>query len=79
VQNPLRLSADSEPQPDLLLRRASIRRAGGPKTVLALIQVADSSLAYDRAERLTSGSRVTLELLPDATIDVAVDDIFRTA
>jgi len=52
VQNPVRLSAYSEPQPDLaLLRpRADFYTSAhpGPEDVLLLIEVAESSLEYDR-------------------------------
>jgi Uma2 family endonuclease len=55
VQNPVRLSSRSEPQPDvtLLRRRPDYREVGvGPADVLLLIEVADSSLAYDRDVKL---------------------------
>ena len=52
VQNPLRLSAESEPQPDIALLRASRddyeHRLPGPSDVLLVIEVAESSLAYDQ-------------------------------
>jgi Uma2 family endonuclease len=52
VQNPIRLNAFSEPQPDLVLlrRRDDFYRAAhpGPADVLRIIEVADSSLRYDR-------------------------------
>ena len=57
VQNPIRLDDMSEPQPDfaVLRRRADFYRAGerpGPADVLLLIEVADSSLRFDRAVKL---------------------------
>jgi Uma2 family endonuclease len=56
VQNPLRLDAFNEPEPDLLLLRprADDYRASHPSAadVLLLIEVADSSLAYDRGRKL---------------------------
>ena len=55
VQNPIRL-ADSVPEPDIaLLRpRADFYADGkpGPEDVLLVIEVADASLAYDRAVKL---------------------------
>ncbi len=52
VQNPLRLGEDSMPQPDLALLRPrpdSYRtRHPGPGDVLLLVEVCDSSAAYDR-------------------------------
>ena len=56
VQNPVVLADDSEPQPDLkLLRRRTVsykhREAAAEDTVL-LIEVAETSLAYDRSTKL---------------------------
>jgi Uma2 family endonuclease len=47
VQNPVRL-ADSEPEPDLVLRPSGSRGKPGPADILLLIEVADSSLEGDR-------------------------------
>ena len=56
VQNPLRLDAHNEPQPDIMLLRprADFYRSGHPGAadVLLLIEVSDSSLAYDRTTKL---------------------------
>ncbi len=56
VQNPVRLGDYSEPQPDFLLLRprADDYRLRTPlaEDVLLLIEVADSSLRYDRAVKL---------------------------
>jgi len=56
VQNPLRLDAYNEPEPDLaLLRpRRDAYEASHPKApdVLLLVEVSDSSLAYDRGVKL---------------------------
>jgi Uma2 family endonuclease len=56
VQNPLVVSDDSEPEPDLkVLRRRSLsykEREAYAEDVLLLIEVADSSLAYDRSTKL---------------------------
>jgi Uma2 family endonuclease len=55
VQNPVRLSRDSEPQPDLtILRpRADFYQNVPPRPddVLLLIEVADSSLRFDRTAK----------------------------
>lgn len=52
VQNPVRLDDHSEPQPDVtvLVRREDyyLSALPGPADVLLLIEVADSSLGYDR-------------------------------
>lgn len=56
TQNPLRLSDDSEPQPDLMLLRprADRYRSGHPRPedVLLLIEVADTTLVFDRETKL---------------------------
>ncbi len=56
MQNPIVLGEDTEPQPDLaVLRRGAVsykdRDACGEDALL-LIEVADSSLAYDRSTKL---------------------------
>lgn len=56
-QNPVRIDRSSEPQPDLavLRRRADFYAAGeppGPADVLLLVEVADSSLRFDRTVKL---------------------------
>lgn len=56
IQSPVRLSSGSEPEPDIaLLRpREDFYSSGkpGPQDVLLLIEVADTSLAYDRDVKL---------------------------
>ncbi|HVC33433.1 MAG TPA: Uma2 family endonuclease [Chloroflexota bacterium] len=56
VQNPLRLDEHSEPQPDVMLlrRKPDFYRSGHPRPedVLLLVEVADSTLAYDREVKL---------------------------
>src|SRR3954465_4101180 len=50
IQNPVRLAPGLMPQPDMAILRldASMDRKPVPEEVLLLIEVADSSLAYDR-------------------------------
>jgi len=56
VQNPVALSDDTEPEPDLqILRRRSLpykEREAYAEDTLLVIEVADSSLAYDRSTKL---------------------------
>lgn len=56
VQNPLRLAEDSEPEPDLLVLKPPISRYRDrhptPEDVLLLIEVADTSLEFDREVKL---------------------------
>lgn len=61
VQNPIRLSATSEPQPDACLLRPRrdyfTRRHPRPEDVLLVIEVADASLRYDREVKLPAYAR----------------------
>jgi Uma2 family endonuclease len=73
VQDPMRLSDYSEPQPDLaVLRARSDFYAAAhptPEDVLLVIEVSDASLAYDREEKLP---RYAQSALPEVWL-VAVD------
>ena len=64
-QNPVRLDRSNEPQPDLavLRRRADFYATGerpGPADILLLIEVADSSLRYDRTVKLPLYARASV-------------------
>lgn len=54
VQNPVRLGEHGEPQPDLAVVRARDYEDSlpGPEDVLLLIEVSDTTLAYDRDVKL---------------------------
>jgi Uma2 family endonuclease len=56
MQNPIVLTDDSESQPDIsVLRQRSVsykEREADAQDVLALIEVSDSSLAYDRTTKM---------------------------
>jgi Uma2 family endonuclease len=56
VQNPVRLSMHSEPQPDVTLLRARPddyeSALPGPEDVLLVVEVADSSIGYDRGLKI---------------------------
>lgn len=61
VQDPIRLNDYSSPQPDIaIVHRRDDRYAGGhpePEDVLLLIEVSESSLAYDRDVKLPHYAR----------------------
>ena len=61
VQGPLRLDAHNEPQPDLMLLRPRPDRYRNSHPaaadVLLLVEIADSSLAYDRGPKLALYAR----------------------
>lgn len=55
VQIPVRLSRNSEPEPDLVIFRPSPDRPLGaprPEEILLLVEVSDTTLAYDRGIKL---------------------------
>ena len=61
VQNPTRLNDNSEPQPDIMLLRWRDDFYGGghpgPADVLLLIEIADTSVVYDRTTKLSAYAR----------------------
>ena len=72
VQGPARLSIDSVPEPDLaLLRPRSYRtRSPRPDDILLIVEVAESSLRYDRTRKLRLYARAGV---PEYWV-VSVDD-----
>ena len=79
VQNPVRLNEHSELQPDVMLLKPSpedyTTRHPSPTEVFLLIEVAASSLAYDRGTKLPAYGRsgiseVWIVNLEDETIEV---------
>ncbi|MGI8551972.1 MAG: Uma2 family endonuclease [Dehalococcoidia bacterium] len=96
IQNPVRLDDGSEPEPDIALLRMRADRYGdvhpGPPDVLLLIEVADSSLGYDRDTKLPryakagipelwlvdlNGERVLMHRKPNGTRYEQVEAIER--
>ena len=58
IQNPISLDPHSEPQPDVVLYAASVRgRHPRPDEIFLLVEVADTSLAYDRGPKLEAYAR----------------------
>lgn len=78
VQSPIRLDDGTEPQPDIVLlqERPDLYGSGhaGPQDILLVIEVADTSVDYDRNEKLPRYARagipeVWLTILPDRVIE----------
>ncbi len=58
IQNPISLDLNSEPQPDVALYEASVRgRHPRPDEIFLLVEVADTSLAYDQGPKLQAYAR----------------------
>jgi len=79
AQNPLRLDDHSEPEPDFMLLKPSpddyTGRHPQPDEVFLLIEVSDTTLDYDRGEKIPAYGRagiaeVWIVNLNDATIEV---------
>jgi Uma2 family endonuclease len=52
TQNPVRIDQHNDPQPDVVVARPGTRGAPRPADVLLVIEVADTSLRYDRQTKL---------------------------
>ncbi len=81
-QNPIRLDRSSEPQPDLavLRRRADFYATGeppGPADVLLLVEVADSSLRFDRTVKLPLYARAGIAEFWLVDLKRRVVDVYR--
>ena len=79
VQNPLRLEEHSEPQPDLALLRPRpdfyARTHPGPEEVFLVIEVAETSVAYDQEVKVPLYARAGI---PEVwLIDLQADRITR--
>lgn len=78
VRNPLRIGGYLEPQPDLLVLRFRedyySRRHPEPTDVLLLIEVSDTSLAYDRGVKLPLYARAGI---PEVWIASLVEDVIE--
>ena len=79
AQNPLRLDDQSEPEPDVMLLKPAAddytSRHPQPEDVFLLIEVSDSTLEYDREEKLPAYGRagvaeVWIVNLQDATLEI---------
>jgi Uma2 family endonuclease len=62
VQGPIRLDRFSEPQPDVLIVRGPMEqyatRHATPEDALLVVEVAESTLRYDRGEKLRAYARM---------------------
>jgi Uma2 family endonuclease len=82
VQNPVRLNDRSEPEPDLTLIRPrddEYRSAlPGPPDVLLIIEVASSSIDYDRGVKLDLYARHNISEVWIVNLDLARVEVYRS-
>ncbi len=81
VRNPVRLNDHSEPEPDFaVLRRRDHRyraRPPGPDDVLLLVEVADSSLRYDRSIKLPLYARHGIPEVWIVDVEHSLVEVYR--
>ena len=75
IQNPIRLGEDSEPEPDVAILRFReddyMGRLAGPADVLLVIEVSDTTLAYDRNVKVSQYAEANI---PETWLMNLVDD-----
>ena len=76
VQNPVRIDAHNEPEPDVVLTTAT-DRAPRPDDVLLLVEVADSSLRYDREAKLPRYAQAGIPEVWIVNLDEAQVEVHR--
>lgn len=79
-QNPLRLDDHSQPQPDIMLvKRADdfSKRHPVPADVLLLIEVSDTTLEFDRAEKLPAYGRAGIKEVWIVNLVDEVVEVYR--
>ena len=79
-QNPVWLDDMSEPEPDIVLIPRSQRTAGHhpqPEDVFLIVEVADSSLRYDRRDKMRAYARTGIREFWIFNLEDDVFEIFR--
>lgn len=81
AQNPLRLDDHSEPEPDVMLLKPSpddyTSRHPQPDEVLLLIEVSDTSLNYDREEKLPAYGRAGISEVWILNLHAKTIEVYR--
>ena len=81
IQNPLRLSASSEPEPDLMLLSPRedfyASEHPGPEDVLLLIEVAQSSYPFDKQVKLPLYAEAGIREVWIVNLNVNVLEVFK--
>jgi Uma2 family endonuclease len=80
-QNPVWLDEMSEPEPDIVLvpwRRKAGESHPQPSDVFLIVEVADSSLRYDRRDKMRAYARVGIREFWILNLEENVMEVFRT-
>ena len=81
VQNPIRLDEHSEPQSDVTLLRPRpdfyASAHPGPQDILLVVEVADTSIAYDRGVKLPLYARHGIPEVWLVSLDEKVVEVYR--
>ena len=82
VQTPIHLSDYSEPQPDFAIlkprRDFYIEEHPQPSDVLALVEVSDSTINYDRTEKAPLYARAAIQELWIADLNALAIEVYRS-
>jgi Uma2 family endonuclease len=80
-QNSVRLDEHSEPQPDLGLLRSSrddyTGRQPGPEDIFLLIEVADTTLDFDRGDKLSAYGRAGISEVWIVNLNETTIEVYR--
>jgi Uma2 family endonuclease len=81
AQNPLRLDDYSEPEPDLMLLKPAsddyTSRHPRPEDVFLLIEVSDTTLDYDRKEKLPAYGRAGIPVVWILNLNDRIIEVYR--
>jgi Uma2 family endonuclease len=80
VHGPARLAVDSVPEPDLALLRPHSYRTGSPRSddILLVVEVAESSLRYDRTTKLRLYARAGVPEYWVVSVDGEWIEVYRS-
>lgn len=82
VQNPVRLNDSSEPEPDFAILRGQpaeyLVEHPGPEDVLALVEVSDSTLVYDRTVKAPLYAREGVQELWIVDLEALAVEVYRS-
>lgn len=81
VQNPIQLSDASEPEPDFAILRGQpgdyLAAHPSPEDILALVEVSDSTLVYDRTVKAPLYARAGIQELWIVALEVLAIAVYR--